>query len=264
VQDSGQGALARVCGQLSCRFSGIWGKHFGGFVPLAEVGLFAAASLALALAPGPDNLFVLTQGALYGWRIGVTVTLGLCTGLLAHTAGVAFGLAAFIQGSAVAFNALKFGGAIYLLYLAWGAWRAIPLSIGGDVGDSALDESYAEISEQEPTCRPGSSPISTLPSMADMYRRGLIMNILNPKVAIFFLAFLPQFVDNQDGGVARQVILLGAVFMLVTFFVFSSVAVVAGGMRTWFVRSPETQQWLNRAAAVVFVALALRLMVTTA
>jgi len=90
------------------------------------------------------------------------------------------------------------------------------------------------------------------------------MNILNPKVAIFFLAFLPQFVDNQDGGVARQVILLGAVFMLVTFFVFSSVAVVAGGMRTWFVRSPETQQWLNRAAAVVFVALALRLMVTTA
>ena len=212
-------------------------------IPLTALSLFTAAAFALGVAPGPDNLFVLTQGALYGWRMGVAVTMGLCAGLLIHTAGVALGLAAFIQSSALAFNVLKMGGALYLLYLAWGAWRAAPVAPGA------------------PT---HAAEVAAHPSAGAMFRRGLVMNVLNPKVAIFFLAFLPQFVAAEQGHVVAQVLLLGAIFIGVTFVVFSSVAIAAGAMRAWFVGSTATQRWLNRIAAIVFVALALRLALTSA
>ena len=195
--------------------------------------LFVAASVALALAPGPDNVFVLTQSALHGRRAGLLVTLGLCTGLVAHTAAVALGAAAVLATSALAFTALKLVGAAYLLYLAFGAFRA---------GAEPLPEGGAP-------ARDGWR----------LYRRGIVMNVTNPKVAIFFLAFLPQFADPARGAVAVQVMLYGALFIGSALAVFSSIAWGAGLIGGWLRRTPRAQIVMNRVAGAVFVALAIRL-----
>ncbi len=199
---------------------------------------FILASTLLSLAPGPDNIFVLTQSALYGRKSGILVTLGLCTGLIVHTTAVALGVAAIFQTSAVAFNLLKIAGAMYLLYLAWGAFRASASSLEG-----------------------GSS---TLTSASALYRRGIIMNITNPKVSIFFLAFLPQFASADQGAMAPQIFFLGAVFIAVALLVFGTIAILAGTLGGWLNQSPKTQVYLNRIAGTVFAALALKLVTTTA
>lgn len=205
-------------------------------IPLDTAVLFVAASVALALSPGPDNIFVLTQSAMSGPGAGIRVTLGLCTGLVAHTAAVALGVAALFATSDVAFNLLKICGAAYLLYLAWGAFRA---------GAADLDKS-------------GSVSVSG----RRLYGRGVIMNITNPKVAIFFLAFLPQFADPSLGSLTLQILLLGVLFMLSALVVFSSIALAAGFLGEWLRRSERAQVYLNRFAGVVFVGLALRLVTT--
>jgi threonine/homoserine/homoserine lactone efflux protein len=196
---------------------------------------FFGASVVLAVAPGPDNLFVLTQAAAFGRRAGWLVTLGLCTGLLFHTTAVALGVAALFQASVLAFALLKVCGAGYLLWLAWGAWRAPAASLGGGAG--AL----------------GSGAL---------YRRGIVMNATNPKVSLFFLAFLPQFADPARGPVWLQVILLGAVFAVATILVFGSVAVVAGALGDWLSRHARAQVLMNRLAALIFAALAAHLILT--
>jgi len=192
---------------------------------------FFAVSVLLALSPGPDNVLVLMQSAMRGRAAGLLVVLGLCTGLLVHTAAVAFGLATLFAASALAFSALKWAGALYLVYLAWQAWRA---------PETPLAEQAAIDAGQ-------------------LYRRGIVMNVTNPKVSIFFLAFLPQFVAADRGSVALQVLWLGFVFMLATFLVFGAVALTAGTLGHALARSARAQMLLNRAAALVFVALALRL-----
>ncbi|GGI89178.1 LysE family translocator [Halopseudomonas pertucinogena] len=197
---------------------------------------FFLASVLLGLAPGPDNIFVLTQSTLHGRSAGLMVTLGLCTGLIVHSLAVAFGAAALFQSSELAFSALKLVGAAYLLYLAWGAFRAPPASLSAQsVG---------------------------APGRLALYRRGIIMNITNPKVSIFFLAFLPQFADPARGPVALQIVLLGGLFILATLLVFGAVAVAAGQLRGWLLRSQRIQLWINRLAGAVFVGLALRLATT--
>ena len=195
--------------------------------------LFFSASIALGLAPGPDNIFVLTQSALYGRKAGLFVTLGLCTGLLFHTAIVALGVAAIFQTSDLAFNGLKLAGAGYLIYLAVMSFRA---------SASSLDN----------------GPLPAL-SSRQMYLRGIVMNITNPKVAIFFLAFLPQFTQPEVGPLSIQVIMLGALFMLATLLVFGSIAWFSGFLGDWLKASPSAQVILNRIAGTVFVGLAIRL-----
>ena len=202
-------------------------------IPMETLATFFMASVLLGLAPGPDNIFVLTQSALRGKIAGLLVTLGLCTGLVVHTTAVAFGVAVVFQASALAFTALKLGGAGYLLYLAWQAFRA-----------SAERISAGRKSEL-------SYPI--------LYRRGIIMNVTNPKVSIFFLAFLPQFADPGRGSLTLQMLLLGGVFIVSTILVFSSIALLAGSIGQWLNRSPKTQVVMNRMAGVVFVGLALKL-----
>ena len=142
-------------------------------IPIETLATFFAASLLLALAPGPDNIFVLTQSAVHGRKAGLTVTLGLCTGLIVHTTAVAFGVAIIFQASAFAFTALKLFGAGYLVYLAWHAFRAAAETILAERGNGL--------------------------SSIKLYRRGILMNVTNPKVSIFFLAFLPQFADPSRG-----------------------------------------------------------------
>lgn len=204
-------------------------------IPADSLAAFTLAAFLLALTPGPDNIFVLTQSALSGVAAGILVVLGLCTGLIVHSAAVAFGIAALIKASAVAFTVLKIAGAAYLLYLAYQAFRAPA---------QGLDR-------RAPRLGP-----------AALYRRGLIMNITNPKVAIFFLAFFPQFADPARGAMVWQIALLGAVFMAITFAVFSTIALVAGGLSGWLTSSPRTQDAMNRIAGLVFVALAAKIAVS--
>ncbi len=199
-----------------------------------QTGLaFFSVAVLLALSPGPDNVFVLVHAAQHGVRAGVLVVLGLCTGLLFHTAAVALGLAALLEASQLAFGVLKGVGAVYLIWLAWLSWRAPTGLLEGQAAQGL--------------------------SARQTYTRGIIMNATNPKVAIFFLAFLPQFVDPALGPVQWQVLQLGACFGLASLVVFGGIAALAGRFGQRLRASAKAQQALNRMAAVVFVALALRL-----
>jgi len=204
------------------------------------LAVFFVASIALALAPGPDNIFVLMQSAMHGKRAGLIVTGGLCSGLIFHTAAVALGVAAIFNTSLLAFNLLKSLGAAYLLYLAYQALRA------------AWSQHSTDLSPQQEPPLKGSQ----------LYLRGLIMNISNPKVAIFFLAFLPQFIDAETEQVGLQVMSLGCVFMLATALVFSAVAVTAGFLAEKLKSSARIQSLINAVAGTVFVGLAVKLVMT--
>jgi len=197
---------------------------------------FFATSVLLGISPGPDNIFVLTQSALRGRLAGIFVTFGLCTGLIVHTLAVSFGVAAIFQTSAVAFTVLKFAGAAYLLYLAWQAFRAP--ATGVRLGEGSSADGWA------------------------LYRRGIIMNITNPKVSIFFLAFLPQFAEPARGSLTIQMMLLGALFILATLLVFGGIALLAGTIGRRLGQSAKAEKVMNRVAGTVFGALALKLATT--
>jgi threonine/homoserine/homoserine lactone efflux protein len=203
-------------------------------IPADTLTAFFAAAVLLALAPGPDNLFVLTQAALHGRARGLTVVAGLCTGLVGHTLAVALGVAVIFRTSAMAFTVLKLAGAGYLVYLAWQAWRAPTTAAGGAARVAA--------------------------GHFVLYRRGIVMNLTNPKVSLFFLAFLPQFADPARGPLAGQMLLLGGVFIVATILVFGAVALLAGTAGAWLQGSPAVQRLMNRLAAVVFAGLALSLL----
>lgn len=205
-------------------------------MPAPDVAIsFFGIALVLALTPGPDNIFVLTQSATAGRLSGMLVVLGLCTGLIGHTVAVAVGLAAVFAASPLAFSALKLGGAAYLLYLAWHSMRARPDAAGA----------------------PSQGTLPLRPWV--LYRRGIIMNLTNPKVSLFFLAFLPQFTSPAQGSVALQTVWLGALFMLATLLVFGAIALFAGWAGERLQRSPVVQLIMNRLAGLVFIGLALRL-----
>ena len=147
---------------------------------------FFVASLLMAMTPGPDVIIVLTQSSLYGMRAGVLTTLGLMTGLLGHTLAVALGVAVLFQTSEAAFTALKFLGAAYLLYLAWQSFRS-------GVFRAFLTQSL-------------------FPGYGTLYRRGFLSNITNPKVTLFCLAVLPQFVEPERGHPTLQILSLGGLY----------------------------------------------------
>lgn len=195
---------------------------------------FFGVSMLLGITPGPDNIFVLVQSATYGKRAGMLVVLGLCTGLVVHTTAVAFGLAALFAASEAAFVVLKMLGAGYLAYLAWGALRAT-------AGDSSNGTTGTALQDLQ------------------LYRRGIFMNLTNPKVVFFFLAFLPQFVDATQGSVAMQLGALGAIFILATLVTFGAVSYFAATLGERLRGSAGAQQWMNRMAGVVFIGLALKL-----
>jgi len=205
-------------------------------IPIETLLTFFLASILLALAPGPDNIFVLTQSSLYGKRSGLAVVLGLCTGLVVHSVAVALGVAVIFEQSALAFSVLKMAGAGYLLYLAWQAFRASATKIQGK----------------------GSGEIR----LVKLYGRGIIMNITNPKVSIFFLAFLPQFADPSRGPVWLQILMLGGLFIFSTILVFGGIAMLAGTIGQWVNRSDRAQKIMNRVAGTVFIGLALKLAAT--
>jgi len=205
-------------------------------LPAESLLPFAVASALLALAPGSDNIFVLSQSTLYGKRSGILITLGLCSGLVFHTCLVVLGVATLLQASSWAFALLKTLGAGYLLYLAWQILNSPLPKLTGD--ETALSDKA-------------------------LYLRGIIMNISNPKVSIFFLAFLPQFADASYGPVAPQIFLLGAVFGIVSLLIFSGIATIAAEIGHWLRQNPTMQLYLNRLTALIFVLLALKLLLAS-
>jgi len=194
---------------------------------------FFAVALALGFTPGPDNLAVLMQSATQGRRAGVFITLGLCGGLVVHTVAVALGLAAVFAASATAFAVLKWVGASYLAYIGW-------RTLGAPTGElSAGQPSHA--------------------SARNMFVRGMLMNLTNPKVVFFFLALLPQFVQPARGAVALQICALGLIFMLATLISFGTITWFAATLSAGLRQSAKARQVLNYCAGTLFLALAARL-----
>jgi len=197
---------------------------------------FVTASVVLSLVPGPDNLFVMSHSALKGWRIGFYITLGLCTGLIGHTVLVAIGVSVIFQTSAIAFNGLKIIGACYLLYLAWLSVQNKELNLGG-TDKNNTNRSY--------------------------YFIGVIMNLTNPKVALFFLVFLPQFVNTSNDNVTIQIFLLGLLFILSALCIFTSIAYLASFLEDILKKSKTVNKNLNILAALIYFALAINLFFVT-
>jgi threonine/homoserine/homoserine lactone efflux protein len=197
---------------------------------------FIAASILLGFTPGPDNIFVLIQSVLHGRKAGVIVTLGLCTGLVGHTLAVTLGLAIVFQVSTVAFTILKVAGAVYLIYLAWQAFTAASKKLGS--------ESQPKLSNWQ------------------LYKRGILMSSTNPKLAIFFLAFLPQFADPEKGSLSLQLLILGGIFILFSFLVMAFIALLSGMISEYMKRTDRAQSLIQKVAGTVFLGLALKLVTT--
>jgi threonine/homoserine/homoserine lactone efflux protein len=194
--------------------------------------LFLAAGLALNLTPGPDMLYVAARGASEGRAAGVVSALGIGVGTLVHVTLVAAGLAALLAAVPVAYLALRLGGAAYLVYLGVRALRGGP---------------QTPVAELAPA------------SLGAIFRQGVITNVLNPKVALFFLAFLPQFVDPSRGDPGLQVLALGLLFDTSGTLVNLAVALGASGAAARLRRSARAARLLERATGVLFLALGVRL-----
>jgi threonine/homoserine/homoserine lactone efflux protein len=199
---------------------------------MPDIALFLVASALLTIAPGPDIVYVLTRGISQGPRAGVAAALGFATGCIFHTVLAAVGIAALIRSSQVAFDVVRYAGAAYLVW----------------IGVQALRHRSSFAIERASDTR----------ALGAIYRQSVIGNILNPKVTLFFLAFLPQFVDTQAGHVGWQMALLGAIFMIQTVVIFGAVALFSGWLGAWIRRKPAIGQRLNVFAGVTFIALGIR------
>jgi threonine/homoserine/homoserine lactone efflux protein len=199
---------------------------------MPDIALFLAASALLTVAPGPDIVYVLTRGIAQGPRAGLAAALGFATGCIFHTLLAALGIAALIRSSDLAFDAVRYAGAAYL------AW----------IGIQALAHRAAFSVEGAGAAR----------ALAVIYRQSVLGNMLNPKVTLFFLAFLPQFVDTSAGRVGLQMALLGAIFMAQTVVIFGAVALFSGYIGAWIRRKPAIGERLNIFAGITFIALGIR------
>ena len=202
-------------------------------IPINILAVFFSACILIALAPGPDNIFVLSQSAIRGRMAGLVITLGLCTGLIGHTFLVASGVAVIFKVSLIAFTTLKLIGIAYLLYLAYLAFQ-----------DSAKKLNPAKNGDA---------------SLYQLYIRGIIMNVANPKVFIFFLSFLPQFVDPKRESLMLQIVILGFVFICSALIVFGLISLFAGYLCSYFQRSSRAQNIMNYITGIVYIAIAIKL-----
>ena len=211
---------------------------------------FFIAALVVALAPGPDNLFVLAQSATHGAKAGFSVICGLCTGICVQTALLIVGVSALIAASPVAFFVLQCCGAAYLLYLAYKSFQVRAGVVKLDAGADASNEMRA--------ANVGGEGAGL--SFRRLYLRGIIMNLTNPKAVLFALSFIPPAVDmSRDMSPSLQMVVLGAEFVTATFIVFGSIALLAGAVKKFMLNSPKANRNLNWFSGCVFVALAIAL-----
>lgn len=196
---------------------------------------FLAAAVLITLSPGPDNLMVLSLGVARGRRAGMVFGLGCALGCLSHTLLAALGVSALLAASPLAFAALKMAGGAYLIWLGWQAWQS-----RGSVMEA------------------GSSG-QTGPGLGQLFARGLLANAINPKVVLFFLAFLPQFVIGSHGGIAWQTAQLGLLFTAQAALVFGLLGYFAGHAGSWLNTSRRRSMLLDRVAGSIFALLGMKL-----
>jgi len=196
---------------------------------------FSLATIILAVSPGPDNIYVLTQSLTNGIKSGVATTAGLISGCIVHTTLIAFGVSALITASEGIFYGIKVFGALYLFYLAYKVYRSNPTI------------SFSEGAPKK--------------SGWSLFKQGVIMNLLNPKVMIFFLAFFPAFLWNELEDTVSQFYILGLVFMLVSFIVFSGIAVLAGSISGFITRYNSIGVILKWLQIVVFLGIAIYILI---
>lgn len=192
---------------------------------------FLTASILLTFSPGPDIIYVLVRSIANGAREGIVTALGLVSGILIHTSLVAFGVSAIIKQSDNIFLFIKILGAIYLLYLAWQVYKSDP-----DIAFSS--EGIRD------------------KNLSSLFRQGFIMNVLNPKVGIFFLAFFPGFLWEIEGNTILQFYILGFVFMLQALLIFSLVAVLANKISVYIKSHPGSGMFLKWMQVVIFILIA--------
>jgi len=194
---------------------------------------FLLTSLIVVLIPGTGVIYTISTGLTLGKRASIFAALGYTAGIVPHLVAIILGLSAVMHTSALAFQALKYAGVAYLLYLAYATWR--------DKNAFALDAT-----PQHATA--GSLVI-----------KALLLNILNPKLTLFFLAFLPQFITHDGSAPLLQLLTLSAVFMAMTFGVFVLYGLLAHAFRLAVIESPRVQSWLRRSFAAAFAGLAIDL-----
>jgi threonine/homoserine/homoserine lactone efflux protein len=194
---------------------------------------FLLSTLVVVLIPGTGVIYTVSTGLFRGWRYSVAAACGCTLGIVPHLLATILGLAALLHMSALAFQLLKYAGVTYLLYLSWVMWRS---SGALQLADSAHRR-----------------------GLGQTILRGILINILNPKLSLFFLAFLPHFVDPAAGSATGQMLLLSGIFMFMTLVVFIIYGCFAHGVSSRIVQSPNQVRWLQRSFAGCFAALGIKL-----
>tara|TARA_B100001093_G_scaffold60391_1_gene50947 strand:- start:1223 stop:1843 length:621 start_codon:yes stop_codon:yes gene_type:complete len=192
---------------------------------------FVIATAGLAFSPGPDNIFVLIQSAIHGKRTGMAVVMGLMTGCLIHTSLIAFGLSTFVQSNEGLYFILKLFGSSYMLFLAFKVYK---FNINFNQDHKSL-QCYG---------------------FYELFKQGFVMNVLNPKVSVFFLAFFPAFLFSETMELYKQFYFLGFLFILTSFSVFSCYVLLSSYFSKLFLKSPQRQLLLKRLQVGFFVGIA--------
>lgn len=199
-----------------------------------QLSLFCAASLVLIFTPGPDILYVMTRGIAQGRSAAFAAASGFSLGNIVHTLAAVVGLSAILASSATAFGLVKLAGGLYLVYLGIRLFR----------------------SGERPVTQNAEAPAKRL---GVIFRQSIIANLLNPKVAVFFLAFFPQFIRPENGSPQLQMLWLGLIFIVLTFMGFNLVGWFAGSLGEWLKMRPNAGRWIHRLAGSVLVGLGLKL-----
>ena len=192
---------------------------------------FALATLVLSISPGPDNIFVLTQSIVNGRKFGLATVIGLISGCLLHTTLLAFGVSVVIKASEILYTGIKIFGAVYLLYLAYKVYK--------------MDANIIVAQEKTPK-----------KTTSQLFKQGFIMNVLNPKVSIFFLAFFPGFLYSETINTITQFYVLGFIFMCVSFIIFSLIAILAGAISKKLKNNTKIGLYLKWTQIIVFILIA--------
>ena len=197
---------------------------------------FLLTSLVVVLIPGTGVIYTVSTGLFSGWRASIAAAFGCTTGIIPHLTASILGLSAILHMSAIAFQVVKYAGVIYLMYLAWSMWHET-----------------------------GSLKINSTDSTRSLFQiivRGFLINILNPKLSIFFLAFLPLFVSPNVSSPMLQMLILSAVFMAMTFIIFVLYGLLANYVRKYIANSSRVTTWMQKSFAAIFAALGLKLAMT--
>ena len=201
--------------------------------------VFLTAAVALNVSPGPDLNYILSRTIAQGTKVGLASAAGVCSGAIVHVLAAAFGLSAILAASALAFTIVKYVGAAYLVYLGVQAFRS-----RGSALELGVQKELVVVSPWQ------------------AFRQGVLVDVLNPKAAIFFMAFLPQFVRADHGNTSAQLIVLGLLVILVAIIIESLFVLAAARSSDFFRRNPKASAFLDRALGTVFVSLGIRLALT--